>query len=192
MLQETSNQKRVQLSLLHRAAQVRIVTFACTGVGLALIAIIGGWAITGTLEDWETVVGGLILIGLLAGLAILARRGHPSLSALLLSGLLFVMVSADIVYYGLGSPSVAGLLLPVLLIVCTFGLKPGLAAAALAAAVLFGIAWSSLNGILETAVPAVESHLSFTAPVISVIMFFCAGLAGTAVEVYQQARQPEA
>lgn len=190
MGQNTSHHEQAQLSLLRRAAQVQIVTFACGGIGLAVIAIIGGWAITGTLEDWETVVGGLILGGLLAGLAILARRGHPSLSALLLSGLLFVLVAADIVYYGLGSPSVAALLLPVLLIACTFGRKLGLAAAALAAAAMFSIAWASLNGLLESAVPAVESHLSFTAPVLSVILFFCAGLAGTAVDVYQQSLQP--
>ncbi len=189
MVQDTSHHKQVQLSLLRRTAQVQIVTFACAGVGLAVIAIIGGWAITGTLEDWETVVGGLILGGLLAGLAIMARRGHPSLSAVLLSGLLFVLVAADIVYYGVGSPSVAALLLPVLLIACTFGRKPGLAAAALSAAAVFGIAWASLNGMLETALPSVESHLSFTAPAISVILFFSAGLAGTAVEVYQQVMQ---
>ncbi len=189
MVQDTSHHKQVQLSLLRRTAQVQIVTFACAGVGLAVIAIIGGWAITGTLEDWETVVGGLILGGLLAGLAIMARRGHPSLSAVLLSGLLFVLVSADIVYYGVGSPSVAALLLPVLLIACTFGRKPGLAAAALSTAAVFGIAWASLNGMLETALPSVESHLSFTTPAISVILFFSAGLAGTAVEVYQQVMQ---
>ncbi|RPI29352.1 MAG: hypothetical protein EHM70_15795, partial [Chloroflexota bacterium] len=123
------------------AAQARIVTIACFGLGLAVVAIIGGWALTGTLEDWETVVGGVIFIAILAGLAVLARRGRPALAALALAALLFVFVGADAAYYGLGSPSAVAFLLPVLLISCTLGLKPGLAAAALSAAVVFGIAW---------------------------------------------------
>lgn len=179
----------VSFAVPRRAAQARIVTFACAGLGVAVIAIIGGWAITNTLEDWETVVGGLLFGGLLAGFAALARRGHPSLSAVLLAGLLFVFVTADTAYYGLGSPLAAALLLPVLLIACTLGLKPGLAAAILGAAAVFGIAWASLSGILATEMPAAESHLSFTAPLISVILFFGAGLAGAAVEEYQKALQ---
>lgn len=168
--------------------QARIVAAACLGLSLAAIAIIGGWALTGTLTDWETVVGGVILIAILAGLATLARRGRPGLAAGLLAGLLFLIVSADLAYYGLGSPSAMAFLLPVLLIACTLGLKPGLAAAALAAVVIFGVAWASLNGLLAVAIPVNESHLSYNAPVISVILFFCAGLAGFAVESYQHRR----
>lgn len=174
---------------LRRAAQERIVTLACVGLGLAVLGIIGRWAITDSLEDWETVVGGLLFEGLLAGLIVLAKRGYPVLSAGLLAGLLFIFVTADTAYYGLGSPTVAMLLLPVLLIACTLGLRPGLAAAALAAVVVYGIAWASLNGILATEMPATQYHMSYTAPMISVILFLCAGLAGTAVEVYQKAVQ---
>ena len=79
-------------------------------------------------------------------------------------------------------------LLPVMLIACTTGLKPGLAVAALAAVVIFGVAWGSLNGILTVNIPVDESHLSYNAPVISVILLFCAGLTGFAVEAYQHRR----
>ncbi|PKO16957.1 MAG: hypothetical protein CVU39_06980, partial [Chloroflexi bacterium HGW-Chloroflexi-10] len=158
--------------------QARIVTAACLGLSLVVIAIIGGWAVTGTLTDWETVVGGVILIAILGGLSLLARRGRPALAAWLLAGLLFLIVSADLAYYGLGSPSAMAFLLPVMLIACTTGLKPGLAVAALAAVVIFGVAWGSLNGILIVNIPVDESHLSYNAPVISVILLFCAGLTG--------------
>lgn len=168
--------------------KARIVTAACFGLSLAVIAVIGGWAVTGTLTDWETVVGGVIFIGMLAGLSALARRRYPTLAAGLLAGLLFFVISADLVYYGLGSPSAMAFLLPVVLLACTLGFRPGLAAAALAAVVVFGVAWASLNGVLMVAIPVDESHLSYNAPVISVILFFCAWLTGFAVEAYQKHR----
>jgi hypothetical protein len=124
----------------------------------------------------------LVFIAILAGLAVLARRGRPGLAAGLLAGLLYLVVSADVMYYGLGSPSAMAFLLPVVLIACTLGLRPGLVAAALAALVVFGAAWASLNGALAVAIPVDESHLSYNAPVISVILLFCAGLVGYSVE----------
>jgi len=166
--------------------QARIVTIACLCLGFAIIAVIGGWAVTGTLTDWETVVGGIILMAFLAGLAMLARRGRPALAAWLLAGLLFLLVSADLFYYGLGSPSPIAFLLPVILLACTVGLKPGLAAAALAVVLIFGVAWASLSGLLTVAIPVDESHLSYNAPVISVILLFCAGLTGYTVDAYQR------
>ncbi len=166
-------------------AQARIVTAAGVGLGLATLAVIGGWAITGTLEDWETVVGGLVFIGILAGLSVLARRGRPALAAGILSGLLFLLVSADVASYGLGSPSAMAFSLPVLLVACVLGLWPGLALAALSSLVVFGVAWGSLNGMLAVALAVDASHLSYNAPVTSVILLICAGLVGYAVESYR-------
>ena len=168
--------------------QARIVTVACWGVGLAVIAIVGGWALTGTLTDWETVVGGVFMLGILAGLVALARKGRPGLAAGLLVGMLFLLVGADVTYYGLGSPSAMAFLLPVLLVALVFGLKPGLGVAIVAAVVVFGVAWASLNGMIAVETLVDESHLSYNAPVISVILLFCAGLAGAAVEAYRQRR----
>ncbi|MBN1372645.1 MAG: hypothetical protein JW987_11960 [Anaerolineaceae bacterium] len=168
--------------------QARIVTVACLGVGLAVIAIVGGWALTGTLTDWETVVGGLFILGILAGLAALARKGRPGLAAGLLAGMLFLLVGADVAYYGLGSPSAMAFLLPVLLVALVIGLMPGLGVATLAAVVVFGVAWASLNGMIAVETLVDESHLSYNAPVVSVILLFCAGLAGTAVEAYRRKR----
>ena len=168
------------------AVKARILTIACLGLGLAVVAVIGGWAVTGTLEDWETVVGGLVFIALLAGLARLARRGHPVLAGCILAGFLFILVSADVAYYGLGSPSAMAFLLPVLLVSCLLGLRPGLASAAFCALVVFAVAWASLYGGFEVAIPAEVSHLSYNAPVISVILLFSAGLSGYAVEAYQK------
>lgn len=169
-----------------REEKPRIVTAACLGLGGAVVAVIGGWALTGTLTDWETVVGGLFILGILAGLAALARKGRPGLAAGLLAGMLFLLVGADVVYYGLGSPSAMAFLLPVLLVAVVFGLKPGLGAAALAAVIVFGVAWASFSGLLTVAIPVDESHLSYNAPVISVILLFCGGLAGYAVEAYRR------
>ncbi|HPH94770.1 MAG TPA: hypothetical protein PKW33_01945 [Anaerolineaceae bacterium] len=168
--------------------RARIVTAACLCLSLVVIAVIGGWAVTGTLTDWETVAGGVIFIAILAGLAVLARRKYPEWAAGILAGLLFLMVSADVAYYGLGSPSAMAFLLPVMLTACIFGSKPGLAAAALAAGVVFCVAWASLNGSLAVAAPVDISHLSYNAPVISVILLFCGGVSGYAVELWRRDR----
>ena len=165
--------------------QAGIVTMACIGLGLAAIMVIGGWAVTGTLEDWETVVGGGIFLALLAGIARMARRGRASLAAGILSGLLFILVSADVASYGLGSPSAMAFLLPALLTACSLGLWPGILVAMLAVLVMFGVAWTSLEGLLVVAIPVELSHLSYNAPVISVILVFCTALAGYAVQSYR-------
>ncbi len=183
---ENNRQELQNNPVERRAIQARIVRFACILLGLAVVAIIAGWALTGTLTDWETVVAGVILCMVLVGLSLLARRGHAGLAAGLLSGLLFVLVAADTTYYGLGSPSAVALLLPVLLIACTLGFKPGLAAAGVATLFVFGIAWAGFTGYLATEIPTVESHLSFNAPLISVILLFAAALVGYAIEHYQR------
>ena len=103
-----------------------------------------------------------------------------------MAGFLFLLVSADVAYYGLGSPSAMAFLLPVLLVSCILGLRSGLAAAALSALVVFGVAWASLYGGLEVAIPAEVSHLSYNALVISVSLSCSAALSGYAVEAYQK------
>lgn len=169
------------------AIQSRLVTLACLGLGIATLAIIGGWAVTGTLEDWETVVAGLVFLALLGGLVVLARKGRPVLSTWLLAALLFILVSADVASYGLGSPSAMAFLLPVLLVSCVLGWRPGLAVAALCALVVFAVAWASLKGVLAVEIPVEVSHLSYNAPVISVILIFSAVLTGYATESYRRA-----
>lgn len=174
-----------------RKVQARIIRFACICLGIATLAIIGGWALTATLTDWETVAGGLIFLAMLFGFSRLAWQGkRPLLAAWLLAGLLFIIISADVAYYGLGSPSAMAFLIPILLVACIGGLKPGLLMATLASLLVFGVAWASLTGLLPVATLVDESHLSYNAPVISVILLFCGGLAGFAMDVHLKKTQP--
>lgn len=53
---------------------------------------------------------------------------------------------------------------------------------ALAGLVIFGVAWASLNGALPVAIPVEVSHLSYNAPVITVLLLFCTYLVGVAVQ----------
>ena len=162
--------------------QVRIraglVIGACLGVVAACVLIIVGWAVTGTLEDWETIVAAVVLAGLLAGIVFLARAGRVRLAAWLLVGLLALLIAADIAEYGLGSPTAAAFCIPIVLAACALGLWAGLGVAAFASLAVWLVAAAGMAGWYTPLTLADISHLSFEAPVMTVIFLAVAGLVG--------------
>jgi hypothetical protein len=159
-------------------ARAGLVVGTCLGVGAACVLIIVGWAVTGTLEDWETIVAAVVLAGLLAGIVLLARAGRVRLAAWLLVGLLALLIAADVAGYGLGSPTAAAFCIPIVLAACALGLWAGLGVAAFASLAIWLIATAGLAGWYTPQIAPDVSYLSFEAPVMTVILLAVALMVG--------------
>jgi hypothetical protein len=158
--------------------RARLVTAACLGVAAAVVFIIGYWILSGSLEDWETLVAGAVFILLLGGDAWLARTGRVMLAAWLLVGLLTLIVSIDLVEYGIGSPTAAAYVIPIALAACCLGFWEGLSIAVTGSAVCWLVAWASTSGRLDLDPPADISHLTFNAPALTVILLITVLIVG--------------
>jgi hypothetical protein len=154
-----------------------LVMVTCTGLALALLALLLVWLISGDLE-LVTATGAFIFILVMAGIAALARRGRGRLAAWVLIGLLTLLMTANAASFGLGSPSVAAYVLPVVLAACAIGFGAGIGLAAFSSLATWAIAWSTLAGWYQPIIPAEPSHLTFSAPLYTVLLLLVALITG--------------
>ena len=159
-------------------AAARLIIASCLGLMAATGFLILAWLISGDLMI-ETVGAGLVLILVLGGLALLARRGRVHLATWLLLGLLLTLISLDAAAYGLESPAAAAYVLPVLLAACALGLWAGMAVALLGSAAVWLMAIAAQAGWYEPYSPFELSHLTFTAPFLTVILVLTALIVGS-------------
>jgi hypothetical protein len=153
----------------------RIVIGLCGGIAAAMLALIVLWALTGDLQ-LQTVLMSAVLIALLVGIGLLARR-RVGLAAGVLAGLLMLLVAGNDWVYGVGSASAAAFVLPVLLVTRVLGLRAGLLTAVIASAFTVLVAWGSVDGWLPVITYTEESRLTFDAPVL-VVLFVLTALIG--------------
>jgi hypothetical protein len=158
-------------------ARAGLVTAACLGLSAAIAFIVLFWIFSGSLEDVETPFIAAAFILLLLGNAALARRGRVTLATWLLVGLLMVLLILDVGSYGVGSPSSAGFVIPIVLAACGLGLWPGLGMAALGSATVWVVAWGETTGCWYGA-PAPMDHLTFSAPALTIIFALCGLIVG--------------
>jgi len=150
------------LTTMNRLQRLVILTAAL--VGSAILLMLFYWIITSSLESWGTVLSGVFLCLLLASLLWLARGGRERLAAALLTALLWLLNLALAAGYGLGTPSIAGFILPILLSRFGFGASLGYGITALSVAAVWGIGAAAAAGWYQPWIPFQESDLTFTAP----------------------------
>jgi hypothetical protein len=155
-----------------------LVMAACLGLVTAVLALLLVWLISGDLQV-ETVVGGLVFILLLAGISALARGGRGRLAAWVLIILLVLLVTVDAASYGLGSPAAAAYFVPVVLAACSVGLVAGIGVALFCSLATWVIAWGTLAGWYQPFIPAEPSHLTFNAPLYTVLLLLVALIVGS-------------
>ncbi len=158
-----------------RMAMLVIITCAAIAAGAALLILT--WIVTGDLET-ETVAAAAVLFLILAGIVLLALRSGQRAALIVLSALLFILVAADLAWYGLHASMASALLIPVLLLSCGPGMRAGIAGALVCSA--YGWLLAAAENAHWIAVPyAVDiSHLTFDAPALTVIYLMFAVIAG--------------
>lgn len=157
--------------------RARLIAVTSLGLMLAAWALVLTWLISGDLEG-ITVIAALIFSGVMAGLIALARSGRVRAAAWLLVGLLCVLILADTADYGLGSPSIVSYVVPIVLAACTLGFAASIGVAIFGSSVLWLIAIALSSGWYQSSGPFQIDHLTFNAPVLTVIFLLVASIIG--------------
>jgi lysylphosphatidylglycerol synthetase-like protein (DUF2156 family) len=162
-----------------RLAMLVIIT--CAAITLGAVALILTWIVSGDLE-METVAAAAVLFLILAGIILLSLRGAERAALIILAALIFLLVAADLSWYGVHSSMTSAFLIPILLIGCGLGMRAGIGAALACSA--FGWLLAAAENYGWVAVPyAVDiSHLTFDAPALTVVFLMCAVIAGYATD----------
>lgn len=149
--------------------RARVLAATCLAVGAAILATLVYWILFSWLEQWLTVVIGLIFVLFLSGLLALVKRGRVRAVAWTLTLFLVLLNLANMTSYGIGTTSSAGFLLAIVLAAFTLGPQLGLGVAVLGSVAAFGIALAGAAGQLQTEIPFQESNLSFDAITLTLI-----------------------
>jgi hypothetical protein len=144
--------------------KTRLITIVSASLAAAMLLMILYWVATASLEDTATIYIALGLILLLGGIVLLARRGHPRLAGGLLTALLYLLILAASVGYGVGTPSTAGFLLSIVLAAAVLGPAACWTATGFSVAAVWIIALAAGQGWYEPWIPYQVSDLTFTAP----------------------------
>jgi hypothetical protein len=160
--------------LLGRA---KLILATCAGLILAAWGLVLVWLISGDLQI-ETVIVMIVFSVILLGLVWVSHSGRVMLTAWLLIVLLGLAIISDAVYYGLGAPGIFAFVLPIVLAACLIGLAGGMIVAMIGAIAVWGVAVGAMQGWLDVAVPFQMDHLTFNAPLISIVLLLAALIAG--------------
>lgn len=154
-----------------------LVAATCLGISAAYAALIIFWFLTGDL-DWESTIIWAVLSAILGGFVALARRGRVTLAAWGLVGLLTALITADVSSYGVGEPGAAAFVLPIVLASAALGLWPALGVALVGSVTVWLAAAAEIAGWWDWLPAPVESHLTFNAPMYTVIFVLVALISG--------------
>ena len=159
------------------AGRARLILATCVGLTLAAWSLVLTWLISGDLEG-ETVVVAIIFSVTLLGIAVVSRSGRVTLATWLLIVLQALAIVSDVAYYGIGAPMIFAFLLPTVLTACLIGLAGGMIMAIIGSIVAWGVAVGAMQGWLSVAIPFQMDHLTFNAPLISIIFLLVALIVG--------------
>lgn len=160
--------------LLGRA---KLILATCVGLILAVWGLVLVWLLSGDLQI-ETVIVMIIFSAILLGLVWVSRSGRVMLAAWLLIVLLGLAILSDFTYYGLGAPGIFAFVLPIVLAACLIGLAGGMITAVVGTLIVWGVTVAAQQGWLDLAVPFQLDHLTFSAPLISIVFLLTALIVG--------------
>ena len=157
--------------------RAKLILATCAGLIIAVWSLVLMWLLSGDLQA-VTVIVAIAFSVMLLCIMVVSRSGRTALAAWLLIVLLGLVTVFDATYYGIGAPDIVVFVLPIVLAACLIGLAAGMIMAVLGAIVTWGLAVGAMQGWLEVAIPFQIDHLTFYAPVISIIFLLTALIVG--------------
>lgn len=157
--------------------RARLILMACVGLILAVWGLALTWLISGD-QEIETVIVAIVFSIVLLGIVAVSHSGRIMLAAWLLIVLLGMVVLSDFVYYGLGAADIFAFILPIILASCLTGLVGGMLTAVGGVLATWGTAIAAMQGWLKVLTPFQMDHLTFNAPLISIVFLLTALIAG--------------
>jgi hypothetical protein len=158
------------------AVVVIITSLAISGAMLLLVLY---WLVTKSFETIKTIFVMLAIMLVLAFCIGLAIKSQVYLAAWILILLLLLLNFANMLGYGIATSASAAYFIPILLAIFCIGAGAGYIITLIGCVFVFGIAFLQSKEKLKTFLPYQTSHLTFDAPVLSLIYALTAVIAGT-------------
>jgi hypothetical protein len=150
-------------------ASAMVVIVTSLAISAAMILLVLYWLITKSFETVKTI---FVMLGIMLGLAgciWLALHGQVRTAAWILIVLMVFLNFANMLGYGIATSASAAYLIPILLAMFCIDTTAGYGIAILGCAIVFMIAFLQSKEKLKTFLPYQVSHLTFDAPVLSLI-----------------------
>lgn len=159
------------------SAMVAIIT--SLAMGGAMILLVAYWVLT---KSFETIITIYVMLGIILVLALciwLALNYQVRTAAWILIVLLLLLNFANMFGYGIATSASAAYLLPILLAIFCINTSTGYGIAILGCVTVFLIAFLQSKEKIKTALPYQVSHLTFDAPVLSLVYLLVTVLSGS-------------
>jgi hypothetical protein len=165
-------------SLSDQASAV-VVIFTSLAISVAMLLLVLYWLVTKSFETIKTIFGMLaIMFGL--GICIwLAINHQVKTAAWILILILLLLNVANMLGYGIATSASAAYLIPILLAMFCISVSTGYIISGLGCLLVFGIAFLQSKNKIKTILPYQISHLTFDAPVLSLIYILVAFITGS-------------
>lgn len=157
--------------------RIGLLVTTCLTLALIMCLMMAIWWLSGDLQR-ETVWFSIIFFLVLSGISYLAYATYLLLASWILVLCLTLLVAADTYYFGVSSPSSVAYTIPILVSAFNLGLTAALCLAFLIVLVIWLSAFGELTEWYQPQLSKARSHRTFNAPLMTVIFFVIALLAG--------------
>lgn len=160
-------------------ASAMVVIITSLAIGGAMILLVVYWLVTKSFETVKTIYAMLAIMLGLAGCIGLALNYQVKLAAWILIALMLLLNLANMLGYGIATSASAAYLIPILLTMFCIGTTAGYVVAFLGCVFVFVIAFLQSKEKLKTFLPYQVSHLTFDAPVLSLVYLLVTFITGS-------------
>jgi hypothetical protein len=156
-----------------------VVIITSLAISGAMVLLVVYWLVTKSFETIKTIFAMLgIMLGL-AGCVWLALNNQVRIAAWILIALMLLLNLANMLGYGIATSASAAYLIPILLAMFCIGTTAGYGIAFLGCAAVFIIAFLQSKEKIKTFLPYQVSHLTFDAPVLSLVYVLITFITGS-------------
>ncbi|HCR70623.1 MAG TPA: hypothetical protein DIW23_04190 [Anaerolineae bacterium] len=156
-----------------------VVIVTSLAISGAMILLVVYWLVTKSFETVKTIFAMLAIMLLLALCVGLAINHQVRLAAWILIVLMLLLNVANMLGYGIATSASAAYLIPILLAMFCIGTTAGYVIAFLGCVIVFVIAFLQSKEKIKTFLPYQVSHLTFDAPVLSLVYILITFITGS-------------
>lgn len=156
-----------------------VVVITSLAISSAMIVLVVYWLLTKSFETIKTIFA---MFAIMFGLAVcigLALNHQVRLAAWILIVLMLLLNFANMFGYGIATSASAAYLIPILLTMFCIGTTTGYVIASLGCVAVFVIAFLQSKEKIKTFLPYQVSHLTFDAPVLSLVYLLITFITGS-------------
>ena len=168
----------ISYSHFDQASAIVVITTSLA-IGGAMVLLVLYWLLTKSFETIKTIFAMLAIMLVLAICIGLATNHQVKLGAWILILLMLLINLANMAGYGIATSASSAYFIPILLTIFCIGIGAGYIITFVGCVFVFGIAFLQSKEKLKTFLPYQVSHLTFDAPVLSLLYVLTAVIAGS-------------